>query len=42
MGYNTQRETFPTNMIAGPFNFGPAESFVIEKAEEKEAPKVSF
>ena len=42
MGYNTQRETFPTNMIAGPFNFGPAELFVIEKAEEKEAPKVSF
>ena len=42
MGYNTLRETFPTNMIAGPFNFGPAELFVIEKAEEKEAPKVSF
>src|SRR5436190_16846849 len=39
MGYNTQRETFPTNMIAGPpFNFGPAELFVIEKPEEKEAP----
>ena len=42
MGYNTARETFPTNLIAGPFNFGPAESFVIEKPEEKEAPKVSF
>jgi LemA protein len=42
MGYNTQRETFPTNLIAGPFNFAPAESFVIERAEEKEAPKVSF
>jgi LemA protein len=42
MGYNTQRETFPTNMIAGPFNFGPAELFVIEKPEEKVAPKVSF
>ena len=42
MSYNTQRETFPTNMIAGPFNFGPAELFVIEKPEEKEAPKVSF
>src|SRR5208337_3231737 len=42
MAYNTQRETFPTNMIAGPFNFGPAELFVIEKAEEKQAPKVSF
>ena len=42
MSYNTSRETFPTNMIAGPFNFGPAESFVIEKPEEKAAPKVSF
>src|SRR5438552_6418881 len=42
MGYNTVRETFPTNMIAGPFSFGPAELFVIEKPEEKEAPKVTF
>jgi LemA protein len=42
MAYNTQRETFPTNLIAAPFNFGPAELFVIEKPEEKEAPKVSF
>src|SRR5262249_25978958 len=25
MEYNTTRETFPTNLIAGPFNFGPAE-----------------
>ena len=31
-----------TNLIAGTFNFGPAELFVIEKPEEKEAPKVSF
>src|SRR5512137_445072 len=42
MSYNTQRETFPTNMIAGRFDFGPAELFVIEKPEEKAAPKVSF
>ena len=42
MGYNTQREMFPTNMIAGTFSFGPAELFVIEKPEEKEAPKVTF
>jgi LemA protein len=42
MGYNTKRESFPTNMIAGMFNFGPAELFVIDKPEEKEAPKVSF
>ena len=42
MAYNTQREMFPTNMIAGPFNFAAAELFIIEKPEEKEAPKVSF
>ena len=42
MTYNTQRETFPTNLISGTFNFGAAELFVIEKPQEKEAPKVSF
>src|SRR5205085_10206341 len=25
MAYNTQREIFPTNLIAAPFNFGPSE-----------------
>src|SRR3954471_1527120 len=34
MAYNTRREVFPTNRIAGPFNFGPAELFVIDKPEE--------
>jgi len=42
MSYNTVRETFPTNLIAGPFNFAPAELFIIDKPEQKEAPKVSF
>jgi LemA protein len=42
MTYNTDREVFPSNIIAGAFNFGPAELFAIEKPEEKEAPKVSF
>jgi LemA protein len=42
MDYNTKRETFPTNLIAGVFNFAPAEMFVIERPEQKEAPKVSF
>ena len=42
MAYNTARESFPTNVIAGPFNFGPAQLFEIEKPEQKEAPKVSF
>ena len=42
MAYNTLREQFPSNTIAGLFSFGPAELFVVEKPEEKEAPKVSF
>ncbi len=42
MGYNTKREVFPTNIIAGMFNFTPAELFQIENPGEKEAPKVSF
>ncbi len=42
MSYNTGREIFPTNLIAGLFNFGAAELFVIDKPEEKVAPKVSF
>jgi LemA protein len=42
MGYNTTQQRFPTNLIAGTFNFGAAEMFVVEKPEEKQAPKVSF
>jgi LemA protein len=42
MAYNTQREVFPSNLIAGMFNFGPAELFLVQKPEEREAPKVSF
>jgi LemA protein len=40
--YNTQREVFPSNIVAGSFNFGPAELFVIDQPEQKEAPKVQF
>jgi LemA protein len=42
MTYNTQREVFPANFIASSFHFAPAESFVIDKPEQKEAPKVQF
>jgi LemA protein len=42
MAYNTRREVFPSNIIAGMFNFAEAELFVVDKPEEKEAPKVSF
>ncbi len=42
MTYNTARESFPTNIIAGMFSFKTAESFLIKDEAEKEAPKVSF
>jgi LemA protein len=42
MAYNTDREVFPSNIIAGAFHFDPAELFVIDKPEQKDAPKVSF
>jgi LemA protein len=42
MTYNTDREVFPSNMISGMFNFGAAELFVVDKPEQKDAPKVSF
>ena len=42
MAYNTLRETFPTVIIAGPFNFKEAQLFEIHVEAEREAPKVSF
>jgi LemA protein len=42
MTYNTDREVFPSNLVAGMFNFVAAELFVIDKPEQKDAPKVSF
>ena len=40
--YNTQRETFPSNSVAGMFNFNAAELFEVKDEAVKEAPKVSF
>jgi len=42
MSYNTTRESFPTNVLAGMFNFTEAQLFQIEDAAERAAPKVSF
>src|SRR6204780_1606286 len=36
MTYNTDREVFPSNLIAGMFNFGAAELFVVDKPEQKD------
>lgn len=44
MGYNNKREVFPSNIVAGVFNFAPAALLDIpaDKAEVREAPKVQF
>jgi len=40
--YNTQREVFPSNIIAGMFNFTPASLFEVKNEQEREAVKVEF
>ena len=43
MDYNTKRESFPANIFAGMFNFGPAELLqATETPEERKAPQVKF
>ncbi len=42
MRMNTRIESFPTNIIAGMFNFSQAEFFEVASAAEREVPKVSF
>jgi len=43
MEYNTKRESFPDNVFAGMFGFGPAELLQsTESADDRKAPKVSF
>ncbi len=40
--YNTAREKFPNNIIAGSFNFHKRDFFEIEEPSHREAPEVSF
>ncbi|HAL45361.1 MAG: hypothetical protein A2Y12_11665 [Planctomycetes bacterium GWF2_42_9] len=40
--YNNKIQMFPSNIIAGMFNFSQKEYFQIENAAEKAVPKVSF
>ncbi len=40
--YNTARETFPSSMIAGTFNFAEAALLQIDNPVEREAPRISF
>ena len=40
--YNTAREVFPSNIVAGFRGFGPAELFEVSAPEQREAVKVQF
>ena len=40
--YETARQSFPVNVIAGMFNFDERDYFEIEEPAAREAPKVSF
>ncbi|MCK5225228.1 MAG: LemA family protein [Planctomycetes bacterium] len=40
--FNNKIQMFPSNIIAGMFNFGKRDFFEIENAAEREVPKVQF
>lgn len=42
MSYNTYRESFPNNVIAGMFAFKPSALLELESPEARQAPKVAF
>jgi LemA protein len=42
MEFNTRREVFPSNLIAGMFNFAAAQHFEVDVPEERVAPAVKF
>jgi len=42
MAYNTKREVFPSNIIAGMFNFNAAVLFEVSDESEREVVKVDF
>lgn len=42
LGYNTQTQLFPTNLIANMFGFGRREFFEVKGEAEREAPQVKF
>jgi LemA protein len=42
MAYNTYRESFPQNQLAGMFGFADAVLFEVDGPAEREAPRISF
>ena len=42
MQYNNKTEIFPSNIVAGMFNFKQSEFFEIEDSADREVPQVKF
>jgi LemA protein len=42
MAYNTSRESFPTNVVAGSFGFHEAALLALDSDEERATPRLSF
>ena len=42
MSYNTERESFPTNIVAEGFNFKMAQLLELQEPQKREAPQVTF
>lgn len=42
LAYNNKTDMFPSNLVAGMFNFTKREFFEIENKEEREVPKIQF
>lgn len=42
LSYNNQRQVFPSNIVAGMFNFGDKPYFEVTEPTERHAPKVAF
>lgn len=42
MAYNVKREQFPDSFVANTFNFAAAETWQLDNAEARAAPKISF
>ena len=40
--YNTALQTFPTNIFAGMFGFGPEQYFELADQTDREVPQVKF
>ena len=40
--YNTKRESFPSNIVAGMFHFDKKPMFEVDSAEERQNVKVEF